>query len=375
MLGFSEKEVPDHLSAWSERLHPEDRDLVMEAIQAHLDGESEYYISEHRLRCKDGSYKWILDRGKASFDDGHRPSRMTVFQTDITERKRLEEKLGAMSRIPGIELEVSLSNESKLTHTNQELVQKLQAALERYLDQENILLHQTRQAAMGEMVSILAHQWRQPITAIGLGVDNILMDMMLSEHLDMHELKENLHLIRDQVNYLSQTIDDFRDFFLPDRDREEVMLRDCIEAALNVIETNLLHHGIQIEKTYGDTNPFLLYKNEMVQVILNILKNADDVLLERNVSNAVIRLQTVEHEDTIEVSICDNAGGIPAEIIHRIYEPYFTTKNEHNGTGIGLYMSKTIIEEHCCGKLQAKNVDNGACFTIILPKFCDFPSR
>jgi len=372
MLGFNDDELSNQLEEWSNRVHPDDMEQVMRDVQAHLSGETDHYINEHRLRCKDGSYKWILDRGKALFDEQGKPYRMVGFHTDISERKRLEEQLKSMSHILSEELESSLSNESKLRHTNRELEQKLNEEIRKRREQENILLHQTRQAAMGEMVSMIAHQWRQPITAIGLGVDNILMDMALGS-VDMGELKNDLYSIRDQVDYLSQTIDDFRDFFLPNKSKEEIRVSDCLDAALNIIDKSLQHHGIQVVKEYGDPYPLSLYKNEIIQVFLNILKNADDVLMERHVADATLWLRTIEHDDAVEVRIGDNAGGIPAEIINRIYEPYFTTKNEYNGTGLGLYMSKTIVEEHCCGLLRAENVDRGARFTIVLPKVCHDP--
>jgi signal transduction histidine kinase len=263
-----------------------------------------------------------------------------------------------------------LSDNMKLQHTNSELELRLKKEIRKRQESEKLLLQHTRQAAMGEMMSMIAHQWRQPITAIGLSTDNIALDVALGS-LNESELQENLKMIRQQVDYLSQTIDDFRDFFLPNKTREQVLVSDALKAALRIIGKSLENRGIQIVKQFEDRSSIPSYKNELVQVFLNLLKNAQDILGERNVKQPRIVLETIEQETSIEVRVTDNGGGIPAEHIMRVFEPYFTTKDQYNGTGLGLYMSKTIIEDHCRGTLRVENIDDGARFTLILPKTID----
>ena len=251
-----------------------------------------------------------------------------------------------------------------------ELKQQLCDEIEKRKEKENMLFYQTRQAAMGEMISMIAHQWRQPITTIGLGVENTLLDIEL-ETLDMKALEENMLMIRHQVEYLSKTIDDFRNFFLPNKEKEHVCIHECIEGALDLIGKSLQNNGIEIKTHYQDTTPLDLYKNELIQVIVNLLKNAKDAFGEHKILNGQIEIKTQEQKSDCVIRVSDNAGGIPQPIIHKIFDPYFTTKDEKNGTGLGLYMVKTIIQEHCCGTIEVENVDGGASFVITLPKICN----
>lgn len=369
MLGYKESEIKNNFDAWHKRIHPEDVSKVMEDIEEHLQGKSEYYVNEHRLLCKDGNYKWILARGKALFNEEGLAYRFTGFHTNISERKRLEEELLSLSQTLSHELKAKISTQMKLTHTNADLEGQLKEEIIKRREKEEMLLQQTRQAAMGEMISMIAHQWRQPLTTIGLSADNILLSIDLGE-IELDEIKESLYLVRKQVKYLSQTIDDFRNFFVPNKTRESVLIQDCLKGALSIIENSLVNNGITIEKNYDDTFFIPLYKNELIQVFLNLLKNAQDVFHDRGIKEPKIAISTKEFEEYIEVAIADNGGGIPKGVSQRIFEPYFTTKGNSNGTGLGLYMSKTIIEEHCCGTITATNNTEGAEFKMTFPKVC-----
>ena len=369
MLGYSDEEIGNDVEEWKKRVHPDDLERTLSDVGAHLGGETEYYVNEHRMQGKDGNYIWILDRGKAQFDANGEAYRMTGFHTDITERKRLEEELRSMGRMLNKELQDNLSTQMKLKHTNAELERKLSEEIRVRKEKEEMLLQHTRQAAMGEMISMIAHQWRQPITAIGLSAENALLDIALGD-VNLEELKEGLEMTTRQVAFLSQTIDDFRDFFVPNKTKDDVLVSECIDGALSLIEKSLTNHGVEVIREYHDTTRIKLYKNEIVQVFLNLLKNAQDVFNATATENAKITIRTLEDDKEITVRLCDNGGGIPDTIIGRIFDPYFTTKNEYNGTGLGLYMSQTIITEHACGMLRATNEDGGACFTIKLPFDC-----
>ena len=367
MLGYKDHELKNDFSEWLSRIHPDDKEQVEKDVQIHLSGKSEFYVNEHRLRCKDGSYKWILARGKALFNENNEAYKMSGFHTDITQRKKLEEQLFGLSESLSQKLDHEISKQAKLSNTNSELEKQLQEEIQLRREKEDMLLQQTRQAAMGEMISMIAHQWRQPLTVIGMIADNISLDVMF-ETLDTQKLQSSLKDISDQTKYLSQTIDDFRQFFVPNKEKDTIFLHDCVEGALNIIEKNLINHNIEVIKNYEDLTKIDLYKNELIQVFINFLKNAQDAFEEKHIKNAKIELTIKEYDTSVECSIEDNAGGIPLEIQKNIFDPYFTTKNKKNGTGLGLYMSKSIIEDHSSGTIKVSNTDDGVIFTLSFPK-------
>ena len=367
MLGYKDDELKNDFSEWLSRIHPDDKEQVEKDVQIHLSGKSEFYVNEHRLRCKDGSYKWILARGKALFNENNEAYKMSGFHTDITQRKKLEEQLFGLSESLSKKLNHEISKQAKLSNTNSELEKQLQEEIQLRREKEDMLLQQTRQAAMGEMISMIAHQWRQPLTVIGMIADNISLDVMF-ETLDTQKLQSSLKDISDQTKYLSQTIDDFRQFFVPNKEKDTIFLHDCVEGALNIIEKNLINHNIEVIKNYEDLTKIDLYKNELIQVFINFLKNAQDAFEEKHIKNAKIELTIKEYDTSVECSIEDNAGGIPLEIQKNIFDPYFTTKNKKNGTGLGLYMSKSIIEDHSSGTIKVSNTDDGVIFTLSFPK-------
>ena len=366
MLGYDDNEIENTLEEWSNRVHPDDLSKVKRDISDHFSHKTQYYINEHRLRCKDGSYKWILDRGKALFDEEDKPYRMTGFHTDISQRKLLEKELQTLSHFLVEEVNQGLSEKIKLNMTNAELEKQLQKEIQIRREKEEMLLQQTRQAAMGEMISMIAHQWRQPLTVISLITDNISLNLQLGFD-ESTTLESELEDIRFQVSHLSQTIDDFRQFFTPNKEKESVLLQECLENACRIIDSSLKVKNIQLIKIYEDTSPMDLYKNEIMQVFLNIIKNAEDAFA-NEITSPSITLQTKEYDSYVEVRIADNAGGIDPDILKKIFEPYFTTKGKKHGTGLGLYMSKTIIQEHSSGSIEVKNVDEGAVFIMKFPK-------
>jgi len=237
--------------------------------------------------------------------------------------------------------------------------------------QEQQLLQQSRFAQMGEMISMIAHQWRQPLSAISSTASNLDIKIQLETFdLDTKEgqqeqnkyFTEHLHNIDTYVHNLSTTIDDFRDFYKPNKLSVKASLEYVIIKALNIIKASLINDNIEVIYEYNSEKELRLYANEMMQVILNILKNAQDNFIEKNIQDRQIIIGT--HDNTI--NIYDNGGGIDPDIIDNIFDPYFSTKDDKNGTGIGLYMSKLIIEDHHHGTLKAENIDEGVCFTIIL---------
>ncbi|MCK5110608.1 MAG: DUF3365 domain-containing protein [Arcobacteraceae bacterium] len=232
---------------------------------------------------------------------------------------------------------------------------------------EEVMLAQSRHAAMGEMISMIAHQWRQPIAIIAMWANNITADIDMDE-IDDENFKKYAFNIVTQTEHLSQTIDDFRNFFRPDKKREKVLIKDVMEECLSVIGKSLENNNIEIEKNYQSDNIAKIHSRELMQVYINIIKNAKEAVIERNIKDKKIIIDIYEDKNHIITTIKDNALGIDEGIMQKIFDPYFTTKNVKIGTGLGLYMSKTIVEKHLNGTISVKNTEDGACFTVILPK-------
>jgi len=265
---------------------------------------------------------------------------------DIDNRKKMEK-----------ELEI-------LTH---KLEDKINEEIKKNQEKTTQLIQQSRLAQMGEMISMIAHQWRQPLTAISATTNNLLLKIMLNQKLNDEELKYELELITDYSQHLSSTIDDFRNFFKTDKIKIECTLEELINKSLNIIKTSFESNNIELETNYQFNEYIYVYSTEIQQVILNILKNAEDVLTDKDSFNRKIKIKTYEKDNFATIEIIDNGGGISNEIINNIFDPYFSTKKAKEGSGLGLYMSKTIINEHCQGYLTAQNSELGATFKIKLP--------
>ena len=241
------------------------------------------------------------------------------------------------------------------------LDEKVNEEIEKNREKEQMLMHQSKLASLGEMLGNIAHQWRHPITRISLLVQNLSRAYEFKK-VDDEYMMNFQKKVNEQINYMSNTIDDFTGFFKKDKEKQNFYVRDVIDDALKLIEGRL--KNIKIVKNYNNRIEIYGYKTEFSQVILNILNNAIDALNERNVLNKEIIIVL----DKNLISIEDNAGGIDEKIKNKIFEPYFTTKFQSQGTGIGLYMSKIIITKHFKSELLVENSKIGAVFKIILPK-------
>ena len=233
---------------------------------------------------------------------------------------------------------------------------------EEKLKQQNILIQKSKMAAMGEMIGNIAHQWRQPLSQIsGLFFD--IESAYDYKELDKKYLSQRVNDANDLLEYMSKTIDDFRNFFNPTSIKEEFLINDAISRAMKILKATLEYYKIDIQINCDEKYKINGFRNEYTQAIVNIISNAKDILVDKKIKNAKIKVYVKEVKDDIVLYIEDNAGGIDTSIIDKIFDPYFTTKYEY-GTGIGLYMTKLIIEEKMNGTIKVENLNNGAVFSI-----------
>ncbi len=230
---------------------------------------------------------------------------------------------------------------------------------------EKMILQQSKFVKSGEMIANITHQFRQPLNNISYILIN-LKKRFESEKLDKIFFDKKINQANEQLNFLSKTIDDFKEFYLQEKEKDNFFVKDSIQNALTILNPDLQKDNINLNlkfETFEDIKIFGV-KNELSQVILSLVSNSIDALKNRH--NPKISINVVSSSAEVIIEILDNAGGIKAKNLKKIFEPYFSTKEE--GTGIGLYLSKIIIEESFGGKLQVQNVKDGAKFSIFIEK-------
>ncbi|MGM0623122.1 MAG: ATP-binding protein [Campylobacterota bacterium] len=230
---------------------------------------------------------------------------------------------------------------------------------------ERAMMQQNRLAQMGELINMIAHQWRQPLSAISATANSLSIKASLQKY-EKEFFLNRLDKITHYAQHLSSTVDDFRNFFKSNKEMREISLEQMCEDAINIIEDSMQNKDITLQKEFHCHKNISTYPSELRQVILNLLKNAEDAIVERKIKEGIITVTTRCVGDEFAIVVSDNAGGIDTGIIEKIYDPYFTTKEEQNGSGLGLYMSNIIVTQHCKGSLRFDNTDGGAAFTIAL---------
>jgi len=253
-----------------------------------------------------------------------------------------------------------------MTKLNLTLKERVKEEIEKNREKELFLIQQSRHAQMGEMISMIAHQWRQPLSSLSMLIQSTVLKYKLGKCSDevIIKLSEDSN---QQIMQMSKTIDDFRNFFKPNNRAENFLVNDVIEQVLILLDPDFKQELITINRQLEENISIKGFSNELNQVLISILNNAKDALVEKNTNKErTINIALKKEYENITISIEDNAGGIEESIINNIFDPYFSTKEKKNGTGLGLYMSKSIIEKHSNGKLGVRNGTNGAIFTIVL---------
>lgn len=251
-------------------------------------------------------------------------------------------------------------------------LKKLNLSLEKRVDEEilkqksqqEILIQQARSAEMGNMINNIAHQWRQPLNSLGLILQNIHFGFECGD-LNQESLDKSIDKSNKIITSMSNTIDTFRNFFVVNKEKSLFELKHSIDSTLVILNTILSHHNIEVTTIYKDDIKIFAHENEFSQVLLNIITNAKDALVQNNIKNPEIEINVYKDNTKAIVTIEDNAKGIEEKNLDKVFIPYFTTKEK--GTGIGLYMSKIIVEQNMEGTISVENSSKGAIFTITLP--------
>ncbi|RXJ79655.1 hypothetical protein CRU86_02710 [Aliarcobacter skirrowii] len=221
------------------------------------------------------------------------------------------------------------------------------------IEKENLLNHQAKMAAMGEMLENIAHQWRQPLSVISTMATSLKLKQEM-KILEDKEFFQSLDIINNASQHLSNTIDDFRNFFSSEKEINKFLISNTIKKSILLLKSSIDKHNITIVEDIEDSE-LLSYESELMQIILNIISNSIDILKDKNIDSRYIYFKTKILNNNLIITISDSGGGIDKKILNRVFEPYFTTKHKSQGTGIGLYMSLQIVTKHLHGKLSVKN--------------------
>ncbi len=292
--------------------------------------------------------------------------------SESTKKQKIDINFKTHYKNMNLNLEVTkaLTNIAKvsskeLQELNQKLELRVKEEVQKSRDKDSIMIHNSKLAQMGEMMSLIAHQWRQPLSAISAASTGLQVKIELDKYDEKFFLK-SLGKIEDYVKHLSDTIDDFTDFFKPSKRTQDTSLEALVDKALFILSSSFTKNDICVVTNYEPNVKINTYSNEVIQVLINLLKNSENILIKRNITNPKIEINTFIKDQKRYIEVIDNAGGIEKSIHDKIFESYFTTNDTQNSTGLGLYMSKFIIEKSCSGKLIVENVQQGAKFTIIL---------
>lgn len=333
-------------------------------LQRHFDGIVQCVprVFEARVTRKDGGTSYV--EVSCTVIPAH-AERIYCFCRDITQRKQAEEQLHEQAVLLEAEIAERQKAQESLAAVNATLEADIATAVAELRQKDELLINQNRLAAMGKLLSAISHHWRQPLNNIASQLQAVqyLND---SNSLTSEELKRDIDQVTSMVWELSETIDDFRYLFKSDHQICEFLVQDVIERCLHLIKPSLADEHIQVVVQGGDQLPVTGSPHKYAQCLVSLLDNARDAFKQSQVPDRCILISIAREAGRSMVTVQDNAGGISEGLLPHIFEPYFSTKGPKAGTGIGLYMAKSLIEYQMGGQLTASNIDKGAAFTIVL---------
>jgi len=244
---------------------------------------------------------------------------------------------------------------------------ELQEKIKKIKEKQQILIQNSKMASMGEMIANIAHQWRQPLNSLSALHTVLMMDYEDNGRLTQEEIAQFKEESSQYIHKMSSTIDDFRNFFSPTKEKEQFVVSDAIKESIKFVKDSYLDSNVELlDRTQDRDTQICSYKNELMQVIMILLNNSRDAVVCNKIEKPQVIVDLLHRDGKIEICIKDNGGGIDDNIMDRIFEPYFTTKFKSDGTGVGLYMSKMIIEDSIGGELILENDEGGVLATLVL---------
>ncbi len=308
------------------------------------------YTNTVKNLAKDGSTFYVNTTITPILDDNDEIVEYIAIRYDVTKEMQLKFELEA--------------KEVELEKLNQQLEKKVISKTQE-LEDLRVVFHQARLASLGQMLANIAHQWRQPLTQLNLSLFNIKKE---AHKKNLDEVDSLQNDAKQTIKNMSATIDDFTNFFKPIKEKVRFNLRESINEAVALLGKTIIQENISIRTDIINAAIINGVPNELTQIFINLMQNSKDAFNINEISNKIVRINTQLVDDTIVIEFIDNAGGIENDIIDKIFEPYFTTKHQFSGTGIGLFMSKMICEQSFNGSMEVKSKDDETIFTIKLPK-------
>jgi len=350
---ISDTEAP--LRSWlTKYIHPDDQPRVLARIREAIESKGIFEL-EHRVLQVDGSLGWTFSRAVPIMGEKGEILEWFGAASDVTQRRRTEEALREAYR----ELERKTAEQLR--------------GVEELRQKDLMLIHQNRLAAMGELLVNIAHHWRQPLNVVGLKLQQLGLTYELggfSQELLENNIAEGMAILER----LSRTIDEFQLVMGPEGARRLFTVQEVIDNVLFMVQEGFRTAGVAIDSLCCCDAQITGDANEFTQVVTGILMNAMDVFVERGTVEARITLRAWRENDWTVVTVTDNAGGIEEWVMDKIFDPYFTTKEAGQGSGLGLFMAKSVVEKKMGGRLSARNVDDGAEFRIEVPDGGSIPA-
>ncbi len=338
-FGYTPDDLLQKSVMYADIVYKEDLQGVLKSLKESIDLKKESFSYTYRIIDKNSNLRWVFSHA--------------IF---------IKDDFGNVTDLYGYIYDITAIKESEL-----ELERRVKEEVEKNILKDRLLVQQNKLAAMGEMLGAIAHQWRQPLNNISL-ILHFIRDNFDNKTLNQEMISRYIDKARVQIEYMSHTIDDFRNFYKPSKNREEFSIKEALNSTIEIIGAQL--KKIEVRCDLEDTT-LLGFENEFKQAVLNILVNAKDAIMQKRQNDkeyrGVIELNGKIVGNNYEITVYNNALPIKESIIERIFEPYFTTKFEKQGTGIGLYMTKTIIESSMLGSIEVRNKDKGVEFKIVLP--------
>ncbi len=335
-FGYTPDEFLSGSITYSSIILPDDLDRVTREVHDFCDKGADQFRLEYRIMTRERLVRWVNEHTNVERDAAGGVKNFEGIVIDITERKLAEEELERQKL--------------QLQELNRTLEDRVREEVEKNREKDIIMIQQNRQAALGVMLDHIAHQWKQPLSAISFLVHDAEATWACGEMTDDY-VSEAVARTMDLVKHMAQTIEVFRDFYRPEKKKTTFNIKDSIDKALSFISPALRFHAIALGLDVDPGLTAIGFPKEYIQVLLNIMTNARDVFVEKRTEKPRLEVKAFEDGTRAVVTISDNAGGIPDEIIDKVFDIYFTTRESSGGTGVGLYMSKNIIEKNMGGKL------------------------